>query len=128
MLGPVILMDTLLEVRDEYGITGKVDVWSDSAESVGFSESPRVVNLPSRSCARNIDLKLRWTKVQENLEHNVTVKKVKAHQEREARYEDLTFKAQKNVDCDAEAGRKAKEVKKSEYIDKVAVEVGALLW
>ena len=75
MLGPVIVMETLIEVREEYGITGEVDVWSNSAESVGFSESPRVANLPSRSCARNIDLKLRWTKAQENLEHKVTVKK-----------------------------------------------------
>ena len=94
MLGPVIVMETLLEVRDEYGITGKVDVWSDSAESVGFSESPRVVNLPSRSCARNIDINLRWTKAQQNLEHKITVKKVKAHQDREARYKYLTFEAQ----------------------------------
>ena len=46
MLGPVIVMETLIEVREEYGITGEVDAWSDSAESVGFSESPRVANLP----------------------------------------------------------------------------------
>ena len=128
MLGPVIVMETLIEVREEYGITGEVDVWSDSAELVGFSESPRVANLPSRSCARNIDLELRWAKAQENLEPKVAVKKLKAHQDKETKYEDLTFEAQRNVDCDAKAGQKVKEVEKREYTDEVAPEVGALLW
>ena len=58
----------------------------------------------------------------------MTVKKVKAHQDKETKYKDLTFEAQRNVDCDAEAGQKVKEVEKREYNDEVALEVGALLW
>ena len=128
MMGPVIVLEALEEINKESEIKGTIEMWSDSAESVRFSEKKGTVNLPSTCCARNTDLKLRWEAAQKNLKAKVEVRKVRAHQDREKKYEELAFEAQRNIDCDKKAGRKVKEVESSDYVDEVDEAVGVQLW
>ena len=128
MKGPVIVAETMREIARESGVTGKVKIWTDSAETVQWAQKGRVRNLPSRSCSRNVDLKLRWAWAREKYGSEVEVVKVKAHQDEGKRYEELGFEAKRNVDCDAAAGRKVEVVDEEDYESEVAEAVGAMLW
>ena len=128
MKGPVIVAETLEQIAEESGVTGNVKVWTDSAEAVQWTQKGRVKNLPSRSCARNVDLKLRWASAHAKYGGEVEVVKVKAHQDDGKKYEELGFEAKRNVDCDEAAGRKVDVVEAEDFESVVEEAVGAMLW
>ena len=82
-----------------------LDLHSDSLEAVNFAKDPYVGSTPSWADKRNIDLKLRLREVMSMTSVNFSFLHVKAHQDDELSYEDLTFPAKLNFHCDATARR-----------------------
>ena len=128
MMGPVIVMKVLQEIKEESGVEGDVVIWSDSAETVGFCNDGVIKNLPSRSVSRNMDLKMKWKISKAKYGGNIRLKKVAAHQDDGTKYKDLSFEARRNIDCDKFAGEKVKEVVEERYVQTLEKEVQVMLW
>ena len=104
MMGPVIVMEVLQEIKEESGVEGDVVIWSDSAETVGLCNDGVLKHLPSRSVSRNMDLKIKWNVSKEKYRGKLRLRKVEAHQDDGTKYKDLSFEARINIDCDKFAG------------------------
>ena len=126
--GPVMALEVLKKIEDDYGETCDAKLWIDNAEVVELSRCDRLKLLPSRSCGRNVDMLLHKRHLQESYGGKVEVKKVKAHQDDEGKYEELPYKAKKNVDCDGVAKVEVVEATGNEYLERIPDGVEAMLW
>ena len=110
LAGPIVALRTLRRIEERYGVVGNVVMWTDSMETLRVYKKGKVKKLPSRSCARNVDLKLQLEELKEAYGGVLEMRKVKAHQDERKRYEDMEFEERMNKECDEAAKAKAREV------------------
>ena len=98
LAGPVCITELLKEVEAKRGNFGKIKFWCNSVEVLGICNGRKIKRLHSRCYKRNMDFKLKRKYVEDTYGGEVLVCKVKGHQDKEVKYEDLSFEAQRNVD------------------------------
>ena len=126
--GPILALEVLKRIEEVYGETCEVKLWTDSAEVVGVSKRDKLKLLPSRSCVRNADMLLHKRHLVETYGGKVDARKVKAHQDKDVKYADLSYEARMNVDCDGAAKEEAMRAEGSDYVDEMPEGVKALMW
>ena len=96
LAGPIVSLRTLRKIEEKYGVVGEVDMWTDSMETLRVYKKGRVKKLPSRSCARNVDMRLQLEELKETYGDVLEMKKVEAHQDKRKRYENMEFEEKRN--------------------------------
>lgn len=116
MDGPILALEVLQKVEWRYGEVCTSNLWTDSDEVVGIYQLQCMSMLPSRSFSRNADMLLKRDRLLQNYGGKTNVVKVKAHQDDNAAYKDLTCESEWNIDCDTAAKGELKNTTWSDYM------------
>ena len=129
LAGPLLVMRVVKWLEERGKQLGHIDMWLDNKEVVVGCERNEVSRLPSAVCQRNMDMWLELMELKKECKAELTVRYVKAHQDDEEEYENLSFQGKLNVDCDKAAKRATKEIPEgTNTIDELRRGVEAMVW
>ena len=101
----------------------------DNMEVVNICNDKEWRQMPSRACARNVDLRLQLEALAEKYEGELVVSHVKAHQDDDKPYHELTFEGKRNTYCDVVAkGEIARIEKGADKISRFRTETKVMIW
>ena len=126
--GPLLAMQVLGQIKQEYGIECKVRLGCDNAEVVAKWNNTRVNKLPSKCCSRNMDMLLRKEHLERDYRGSIEVIKVKGHQVDGEKYENLGFHGSRNDDCDRAAKDGLERAEASDCIPGLYKGMNAVIW
>ena len=129
LAGPVLALRVLNWLQNKTGFVSDIEIGIDNMEVVNICGGNKINKMPLKACSRNIEMLLQLDDLKRKYSGILTVKYVKAHQDKKVPYQELSFEGKKNADCDVAVKAEVSRIRGgSDVVHEYKIETLAMLW